>query len=195
MSADAAGAPPDHVDIVRAGIRIHPDEPDDVMNVKTDAELIAYALRYLADDTEDHRPKTATRMRAIAAGIESGPVGMSDREKARDLGNQSAHLARGIADVLNDTLDALETLEKERDTINREWGVCASRMVAAEKERDEAQQEAADMTAGQRGALARAWAAEAKVKRLRKTLAFYAEPIHSIDDGKRARAALSGEQP
>ena len=115
MSADAAGAPPDHVDIVRAGIRIHPDEPDDVMNVKTDAELIAYALRYLADDTEDHRPKTATRMRAIAAGIESGPVGMSDREKARDLGNQSAHLARGIADLLNDTLDALEAAEKERE--------------------------------------------------------------------------------
>ena len=35
----------------------------------------------------------------------------------------------------------------------------------------------------------------AEVKRLRKTLAFYAEPIHSIDDGKRARAALDGEQP
>ena len=36
---------------------------------------------------------------------------MTDREKARDLGNQSAALARSIADVLNDTLDALETAE------------------------------------------------------------------------------------
>lgn len=36
---------------------------------------------------------------------------MTDREKARDLGNQSAALARSIADVLNDTLDALEAAE------------------------------------------------------------------------------------
>ena len=40
---------------------------------------------------------------------------LTDREKARDLGNQSAALARSIADVLNDTLDALEAAEKERD--------------------------------------------------------------------------------
>lgn len=38
---------------------------------------------------------------------------MSDREKARDLGNQSAALAPSIADVLNDTLDALEAAEVE----------------------------------------------------------------------------------
>ena len=38
---------------------------------------------------------------------------MNDREKARDLGNQSAALARSIADVLNDTLDALEAAEAE----------------------------------------------------------------------------------
>ena len=126
----------------------------------------------------------------------SDNAALSDREKARDLGNQSAHLARGIADVLNDTLDALETLEKERDTINREWGVCASRMVAAEKERDEAQQEAADMTAGQSAALARARAAEAEVERLREAL----ERVAALPDSYYgqsigiARAAL-GEQP
>ena len=41
----------------------------------------------------------------------------------------------------------------------------------------------------------RAEAAEAKNERLREALAFYADPVHSIDDGKRARAALAGEQP
>ncbi len=38
----------------------------------TDAELIAYALRYLADDCADHRPKTATRMRDIATSVDNG---------------------------------------------------------------------------------------------------------------------------
>jgi methionine synthase II (cobalamin-independent) len=38
---------------------------------------------------------------------------VTDREKARDLGNHSAALARSIADVLNDTLDALEAAEAE----------------------------------------------------------------------------------
>jgi hypothetical protein len=47
---------------------------------------------------------------------------MTDREKARDLGNQSAALARSIADVLNDTLDALEAAEAERDKALKKWG-------------------------------------------------------------------------
>jgi hypothetical protein len=38
----------------------------------SDAELMAYALRYLADDCEDHRPKTAKRMRDLADAVEAG---------------------------------------------------------------------------------------------------------------------------
>ena len=63
---------------------------------------------------------------------------LTDREKARDLGNQSAALARSIADVLNDTLDALEAAEKECDR----WRAVACNVkdgtAAAEAERDEA---------------------------------------------------------
>jgi hypothetical protein len=35
-----------------------------------DTTIIAYALRYLADDSDDHRPKMAERMRDIATHIE-----------------------------------------------------------------------------------------------------------------------------
>jgi hypothetical protein len=52
---------------------------------------------------------------------------MTDREKARDLGNQSAALARSIADVLNDTLDALEAAEAEVARLN----VCITELEAA----------------------------------------------------------------
>ena len=34
--------------------------------MKSDAEVTSYALRYLADDCEDHRPLMAARMRQIA---------------------------------------------------------------------------------------------------------------------------------
>lgn len=40
-------------------------------------------------------------------------MSMSDREKARDLGNQAARLSRGVADLLNDALDALERAESD----------------------------------------------------------------------------------
>jgi len=36
----------------------------------SDHALIAYALRYLADDCDDHRPKTAARLRELAELIE-----------------------------------------------------------------------------------------------------------------------------
>lgn len=32
----------------------------------TDKALIAYALRYMADDIEDHRPRMAARLRRLA---------------------------------------------------------------------------------------------------------------------------------
>jgi len=98
----------DNADIVRAGIRIHPDEPADVM--------------------------VDLKQRALAA------------------------------------LDAMEA--RERDLV---------------AERDEARQEAADMTAGQTAALARARAAEAEVERLRNKHAEGADLIMSGD------TSVSGE--
>ena len=108
----------DNADIVRAGIRIHPDEPADVM--------------------------VDLKQRALAA------------------------------------LDAMEA--RERDLV---------------AERDEARQEAADMTAGQRGALARAWAAEAEVKRLREALERVDSELDGInvDAAQRVARAALGEQP
>ena len=44
----------------------------------------------------------------------------------------TATAARPRISPTREHVDALEAVEKERDTINREWGVCASRMVAAE---------------------------------------------------------------
>jgi len=52
---------------------------------------------------------------------------LTDREKVRDLGNQSAALARSIADVLNDTLDALEAAEAEVARLN----VCVAELEAS----------------------------------------------------------------
>jgi hypothetical protein len=62
---------------------------------------------------------------------------MSDREKARDLGNQSAALARSIADVLNDTLDALETAENTGRGLESSYDRLAA-------ERDEALRQASE---------------------------------------------------
>jgi hypothetical protein len=43
-----------------------------------DADLIAYALRYLADDCNAHRPKTAKRMRELADAVEAGTWQVQD---------------------------------------------------------------------------------------------------------------------
>ena len=78
---------------------------------------------------------------------------LTDREKVRDLGNQSAALARSIADVLNDTLDALEAAEAERDEA-RAWAFARSdveeyikRAEAAEAENARLKQKLLEVTA------------------------------------------------
>jgi hypothetical protein len=89
---------------------------------------------------------------------------MSDREKARDLGNQSAALARSIADVLNDTLDALETAENTGRGLESSYDRLAAERdealrQASEAERDRYWNDAKDQ-------VARAEAAEARVEAL-----------------------------
>jgi hypothetical protein len=52
----------------------------------TDTQLIAYALRYLADDADDHRPRLAARMRALAAATEDDADERVASEERRALG-------------------------------------------------------------------------------------------------------------
>ena len=61
---------------------------------------------------------------------------MSDKSDADFFASCFDQLATaaGLPEMAEEGESRLTTLVAERDTINREWGVCASRMVAAEAE-------------------------------------------------------------
>jgi hypothetical protein len=118
VSADAAGAPPDHVDIVRAGIRIHPDEPDDVM-VDLKQRALA-ALDALVAERHELKNKLA---------VQQNWQTLYEREKAGTVREALIHTAAPWRTSANTALDAMEARERalvaERDRLRESWDVAS----------------------------------------------------------------------